>query len=107
MHKGAPEEAGPLDLRILLILPALYRRWASTKLRTVAPWVGAWQCHDMYVGPPGSGAQDAWYSTSIIREYRHVYGIAYQGGTTDLWKLFAALCFYETDFSTFYGKKVD
>ena len=55
MHKGDPAHAGPLDLRILLILPALYRRWASTRLRMVSPWVGRWRLREMYAGPPGAG----------------------------------------------------
>ena len=88
LAKDTTNSLDPLAYRLLAILPTLYRRWASTRLRALAPWVTTWQLHEMYAGPPGRGAQDTWYSTSNIREYCHISGIDYQFGTTDLWKCF-------------------
>lgn len=37
LYEEDPENAGPLDLRTLLILLTTYRRWASTRLRHLEP----------------------------------------------------------------------
>ena len=33
----------PLSYRILKLMPVLYRRWATTRLRHLAPWIQQWQ----------------------------------------------------------------
>ena len=50
----------PLEYRVLLILPTLYRRWASARLNDLKPWIRLWQLHSMYAGVEGFGAEDAW-----------------------------------------------
>ena len=36
-----------LAYRILLILPVLYRRWASARLTDLRPWIRQWQLEGM------------------------------------------------------------
>ena len=39
LHKDDPTNAGPLDVRPLLILPTIYRRWAGLRLHNCSDWV--------------------------------------------------------------------
>ena len=41
--------------KVLLILPTLYRRWASARLHELYPWVEGWADQSMYAGIPGRG----------------------------------------------------
>ena len=49
----------PLEYRVLLILPVLYRRWASSRLKGLKPWMRKWQLETMFAGIEGFGAEDA------------------------------------------------
>ena len=40
----------PLAYRVLLILAAVYRRWASLRLRHLEGWVAQWQLPEMFAG---------------------------------------------------------
>eukprot|EP00973_Karenia_brevis_P027554 3799595-Karenia_brevis.AAC.1 len=55
----------PLEYRILLITPVVYRLWAKTRLQSLQPWVQQWQWPQMYAGREGASATDAWYSMAI------------------------------------------
>ena len=43
----------PLEYRALLILPVLYRRWASTRLNDLKPWIKEWHKENMFAGIEG------------------------------------------------------
>ena len=43
LEKDEDDRFNPLAFRVLLILPTLYRRWASMRLATLAPWIKKWQ----------------------------------------------------------------
>ena len=58
----------PMDCRVLLILPRLYRRWAGLRLCDLESWVREWQLPEMYAGVPGGGAEMAWWQASLLRE---------------------------------------
>ena len=88
LHKDDPVNAGPLDLRILLMVPSLNRRWASARLLAIDRWIKSWATSDMFAGLPGQGAQDAWYSTSILTEYLSCTGQQFSGGAADIYKCF-------------------
>ena len=62
LRKENPENAGPCDLRIHLIFPTCYRRWASCRLRQLQPWTQQWATDEVFSGLPGQGADDASYS---------------------------------------------
>ena len=57
--------------RILLIMSALYRKWATMRLRDLEGWVAQWALPEMYAGVGCQGAADAWYQILIdIEELR-------------------------------------
>lgn len=78
----------PLSYRILLVLPALYRRWASTRLKDIEDWVEDWATPEMHAGVKGMGAQDGWYGTAVTAELAHVDHTHITGASADLHKCF-------------------
>eukprot|EP00973_Karenia_brevis_P003916 539625-Karenia_brevis.AAC.1 len=66
--KDPSEPYDPLAWRVLWILPNLYRRWASTRLGQLQPWIEQWKLDTMHAGIPGTGAEDAWYGTALHLE---------------------------------------
>eukprot|EP00973_Karenia_brevis_P004716 647696-Karenia_brevis.AAC.1 len=78
----------PLAWRVLWILPNLYRRWASARLAQLGDWVELWSLDTMHAGIPGSGADDAWYHTSLSLEVNHMKSINSIGGSIDIYKCF-------------------
>ena len=59
----------PLSYRVLLILPVLYRSWASARLEDLRPWIPEWELEGMFAGIEGVGAEDAWWQTSLSLEF--------------------------------------
>ena len=88
LHKDDPANAGPLDARTLLILPTVYRRWASHRLQCIDSWVTKWQMPEMYAGVPGLSAEDAAYATSLELEDLNQHGTPYSGAVADIFKCF-------------------
>ena len=74
----------PLQYRILLILPILYRRWAALRLRDLAPWIDTWALEEMYAGMRGRGAEDAWWTTALEVEFARLSGDVVIGGVADI-----------------------
>ena len=48
----------PLAYRVLLILPVVYRRWATVRLQHMQDWTYSWQLPQMFVGVEGAGAEE-------------------------------------------------
>ena len=88
LAKGEEPSCDPLKYRILLLLPCLYRKWASTRLKHLAPWVESWACEEMYAGVPGQGAEDAWWLTSLLLEHADLVGKKLTAAGVDLYKCF-------------------
>lgn len=88
LPKDTDNLADPMAYRILLILPAIYRPWASTRLKDIYPWVETWKNLSMFAGIPGMGALDGWYQTAIQVELCKLLGIPYTGGAADIFKCF-------------------
>ena len=85
------EEEDPLEpqsYRVLLMLPAVYRLWAKTRLRHIAPWVDDWRTEEMFAGVPGRGAADASYHTALVIENCLLKGEEFTGGAADIYKCF-------------------
>ena len=74
--------------RVLLILPAIYRKWAATRLHDLYPWVQTWANSHMFAGIPGLGAADGWFATAIHLEHLTTSHTAYMGGAVDIMKCF-------------------
>ena len=43
LPKGETNSQDPLDYRVLLMLPGVYRMYTKTRLRHLAPWIKDWQ----------------------------------------------------------------
>lgn len=61
--KDAEKLENPLAYRVLLIMLVLYRRWASCRLVSLAPWIRKWQLPEMFAGVAEVGVDDAWWET--------------------------------------------
>ncbi len=48
-----------LKYKILLILPMLYRHWATIRLHDLEPWIDGWKLPEFFAGTGGQGAEDA------------------------------------------------
>ena len=68
LAKDADKLEDPLAYRVLLIMPVLYRRWASCRLRAMAEWIRRWQLQEMVAGVAEVGAEDAWWETALDLE---------------------------------------
>ena len=42
LEKNPEHRGDPTSLRVLLMLPAIYRRWAAIRLITLRPWIEQW-----------------------------------------------------------------
>lgn len=62
LAKNLNQSDNPLEYRVLMILPSLYRRWASTWLEAVKGWTDDWGMNDSYAGTGNQGAEDASYA---------------------------------------------
>ena len=78
----------PLEYRVLLMLPGIYRMWAKTRLQHLAPWIKLWQLEGMYAGVEGKGAADAVYSTALRIELCNLLGEDFAGAAADIYKCF-------------------
>ena len=88
LSKTEEPSSDPLKYRILLLLPVLYRKWATVRLKHLKPWVQQWAMPEMFAGVPGAGAEDAWWLTSCALESAHLTGNKVTGGALDLHKCF-------------------
>ena len=81
LPKGETNSQDPLEYRVLLMLPGVYRMYAKTRLRRLAPWVQDWQLEGMFAGVEGKGAADAVYNTALRVE-------DFAGAVADIYKCF-------------------
>ena len=88
LEKDARRQGEVMNYRILLMLSALYRKWASIRLNTMQSWVNRWSDPDMYAGAGNLGACDAWYDVAVELENMKLQGQQYCGGTADIMKCF-------------------
>ena len=70
----------PDAYRVLLMLPAVYRLWARTRLGHLEPWTRMWAMEEMFSGVPGQGANDAAYMTAMLVEQCALKNEDYTGG---------------------------
>ena len=88
LAKEGGDPLDPLCYRVLTILPNLYRRWASLRLRQLREWVLRWAPDECFAGVPGKGAADAWWAEGAELEVLRLSGVPYVGGMVDLVKCF-------------------
>ena len=80
MSKDEDDELDPLAYRVLLMLPAVYRMWARTRLAHMQPWIADWTTPEMFAGVQGQGAEEAAYSISLFLEHCQVHGTDFTAG---------------------------
>lgn len=88
LAKGDIPSLDVVDYRVLQTLPILYRRWAALRLRDVAPWVEEWRIDELFAGMPGVGAEDAWWTTSLLIGHSRLHGNTITGGAVDIFMYF-------------------
>ncbi len=61
-------------------MPALYRKWATARLRPLELGVDQWTLEEMYAGIGGQGAADGAYETALLLEYGKLMSLDTTGG---------------------------
>ena len=74
-----------------MILPTLYRKWASIRLGALREWILTWACEEMFAGIPSWGAEDAWMDTALYLEEQTLLGQPVTLGAVDIFKCFDQL----------------
>ena len=88
LSKDTINTDNPLAYRVLLILPTIYRRWATARLKDLLPWIRLWQKTNMCAGVEGGGAEEGWYSTALLLEHYQLNNIKFAGSSADIFKCF-------------------
>ena len=88
LPKDPEDTQNPLAYRILKVTPAIYRRWATTRMRHLEDWILTWDHPALHAGIPGKGAFDAWYKTAIETELHLLQGRHVCGASIDVYKCF-------------------
>ena len=58
-------DATPLGQRPLIVLPIVYRIWASARVGQLGCWFQSWVPQSVFSAGGGRGSVEAWYSTSL------------------------------------------
>ena len=66
-----------ISYRVLLIMAALYRIWATIRLGMLQPWVQQWAMPEMFAGTGGQGAEDAWNQLSMCAVYNQILRVIF------------------------------
>ena len=88
LAKGLEKCDDPLSYRVLMVLPAVNRAWATHRLHDMEPWTEKWALSRMYAGVGTQGAEDAWYAFATQKGHLDLMGTPYVGGTIDISKCF-------------------
>ena len=88
LSKDATRTTDPLEYRVLMILPTVYRKSAKLRLSDLQPWVSQWECPEMFAGIPARGAEHAWMDTAIYAEEAMLQGIPMSAASIDILKCF-------------------
>ena len=87
LSKDPDDTSNPLAYRPLKITSAIYRRWATARLKKMEKWIDEWDHPALHV-IGGKGAQDAWYKTALDTEFTRQLGLDIAGGSIDIFKCF-------------------
>ena len=55
LAKEEDSDLDPMDYRVLLMLPSVYRRWGKIRLAHLKPWISTWDLQQVYAGIEGNG----------------------------------------------------
>ena len=85
-----PDDA--LGLRVLTVLPTLYRKLASIRNRQLESWCEGWSGPAIFAGVAGQGATQAWWSTAARAEATGANELDYAAGAVDIYKCHDQVC---------------
>ena len=88
MQKDESKPDDPMAQRVLMMLPALYRRWAGCRLTAMRDWVAKWALQNIYAGALPLGAEDAWYVLMLKLEDLDRRKEDYAGAMIDISRFF-------------------
>ena len=88
LSKDSQNTEDPLAYRVLLILPTIYRRWATARLHSLQHWVYKWQRDDMFAGVECSSIEEGWCSTALLLENLHLHNTKFSASAADIFKCF-------------------
>ena len=88
LSKDPDDLLNPLSDRVLLMLPVLYRRWASLRLHDLSPWVSQWQLDSMCAGVESKSAEDGWWNTNMLLEQATIGQQPFTGGGSRHYEMF-------------------
>eukprot|EP00972_Heterocapsa_arctica_P066989 9886754-Heterocapsa_arctica.AAC.1 len=74
--------------RLLALASALYRAWASSRLRPHESWQESWAPPGLHGARKGHSCTQVWYSLSSLIEHAHAFEYDTSGGVQDLQKCF-------------------
>ena len=74
LEKEPGECEDALKFRPLVLLPALYRRWASARLEALREWTARWTLTSIYAGAEPQGAAEATYHIGTQIELAELTG---------------------------------
>ena len=86
MAKDPNQLEDPLKYRVLTVLPVVYRKWASQRLKDMNGWMEDWEIEELFTIK--GGAQAAWWTTALSFEALHSKEVTVTGGSADLQKAF-------------------
>ena len=81
-----PPSLDPGDVRLLLLISNLHRKWGKHRLSQMGHWFDGWKLDAIFAGIPGQGAEDAWWNTSSLIETARLTGTSVTGGAADIFK---------------------
>ena len=95
MPLGIPKENktshDPPAYRVLLIMSSVEKKWATMRLKHVAPWTHRIARPQMYAGVLGQGAEQAWWHLSLCLEFGRSRQTQATRGATDTYKCFVQI----------------
>ena len=78
LEKEPGECDDALKFRHLVLLPALYRRWASARLEALREWTSMWALPSIYAGAEPQGPTEATYHIGTHIELAELLGEAHR-----------------------------
>eukprot|EP00660_Eupelagonema_oceanica_P019105 gene19105-biopygen18276 len=82
------EGAEPLQMRPISVMSAVYRLWASTRLRTMIEWQEQWAAKGQRGYRPGQGTEDLCWDLALQLEEALLKGEPFGGASLDSEKAF-------------------
>ena len=91
VQKSTGHNTNPEDLRPITVMSAIYRLWASTRVRNVMEWQEQWAAQGQHGGRTGRGTDDVYWQLALQLEEALCSGRPLYGCCLDYSKCFDRL----------------